>query len=334
MRYTRNATFLYRQGQVIAANRDDGCWVKFSQECKNILDNAIEEDLSGTNLIDSFSSKEDKDYIRKLIQNLHKAGIVSEEKEEDEAQNLIETVDLSITNRCNLQCIHCAASADSRNGIDPLATQEWFEIIDKISECNPKLVTFTGGEPLVREDIFELLEYTSTHTSARITLMTNATLITNEVIARKIAMYCSSVDISIDGYDEETCSQIRGKGTFARVLKGIELLKKVGVKNITLSMVHTKITANDRRRFEEFCESLGVKAIVRRLSIVGRAVDHEDQLKIRYGDIWGCGKSRYTGVRLSIKADTRQTLSPVTVCVRFSTRHSPGAKCLPRLSLS
>ena len=81
------------------------------------------------------------------------------EKKKQEDCPRLESVQISLTNRCNLKCKHCAASANSINGNDPLTTAEFKTIIDKLLSCKVEKIILSGGEPLVRNDLIEILHY-------------------------------------------------------------------------------------------------------------------------------------------------------------------------------
>lgn len=99
----------------------------------------------------------------------------------------------------------------------------------------PKLV-FSGGEPMVRSDFWEILDYTRKNYKGKIDIATNATLI-NEANVDRLIANVNRLDISIDGIDEDSCSEIRGKGVFNKVIRSINLLKERGFDEIYLSMV-------------------------------------------------------------------------------------------------
>ena len=99
--------------------------------------------------------------------------------------------------------------------------------------------------------------------------MTNATLIT-EKLAEQLIQLVDTIDISLDGIDEETCSAIRGKGVFQRVLDSIDILQKKGMKNITLSMVTTSENGKHIKEFKELNKKLGTVPLLRGFTPEGR----------------------------------------------------------------
>lgn len=133
------------------------------------------------------------------------------------------------TRACNLTCRHCYASAGAEPEADELTTEEGFELIDQLAELNVPVLLLSGGEPLMRPDVFDLIGY-AREKGIRVTLSTNGTLIDQEV-ARKIKdLGVSYVGISLDGL-EETNDRFRGQeGAFKSALTGIRNCLEIGQK--------------------------------------------------------------------------------------------------------
>lgn len=180
----------------------------------------------------------------------------------------LETVYVSVTNRCNLKCIHCCTDADN-SCEDSLSTEMLLNIVDKIIDLSPEEICFTGGEPLVRKDILRILKYTREKFAGTITLSTNGTLIHSENVDEIIA-YVNHISISFDGYDEYSCSLLRGTGIFAKCCSTVELLHEHHFRNLSLSMVLTKDTYQQKEKFEELCAGYDAETVVRRLQPQGR----------------------------------------------------------------
>jgi sulfatase maturation enzyme AslB (radical SAM superfamily) len=117
---------------------------------------------------------------------------------------------IHVTNKCNLRCKHCHLSSGA-SFQDELTTEEIFSIVSQAEQLGVKLLVVTGGEPLVREDILDILNYASEHID-RVLLLTNGTLITDE-IAEKLKEFKVDVQVSLDGAQQETQDFIRGKGS-------------------------------------------------------------------------------------------------------------------------
>ncbi len=143
--------------------------------------------------------------------------------------------------------------------------------------CNPEIIALTGGEPLIRNDFLEIIKYIKSKGNVLLNIMTNATLITQK-IAAQMSKYVNSVDISLDGFDEESCSYIRGENVYGTVLNNIKLLQQEGLHKISLSMVSLTNNKVEEEKFKDLCEILNVTPMIRRLSLKGRAKKNEDNL--------------------------------------------------------
>ena len=125
------------------------------------------------------------------------------------------------TRTCNLKCRHCYMSSDAKKYQNELTTAEAKQFIDDFADFNVPVLLFSGGEPLIRPDFFELADYAAKK-GVRPTLSTNGTLITPEV-ARKIKdIGVGYVGISLDGL-REVNDKFRGKaGAFEAAMNGIK----------------------------------------------------------------------------------------------------------------
>ena len=147
------------------------------------------------------------------------------------------------TRTCNLKCRHCYMDSDSRRYNDELSTIEAKKFIDDLAEFKVPVLLFSGGEPLMRTDFFELAEYAAKK-NVRPTLSTNGTLITREVAEKIKNIGVGYVGISLDGL-KNVNDKFRGvKGAFQRAMAGIENCVAVGQR------VGLRFTIN-RHNFEE-----------------------------------------------------------------------------------
>ncbi len=142
-----------------------------------------------------------------------------------------------LTNACNLACIHCRASAIKDPAPDELSSAEAKHFVDELLEYKP-IIILTGGEPLLRSDVYDVAKYASGH-GLRVVLATNGTLLTPEIVKRLIDVGIQRVSISIDGSTKETHDTFRGEpGAFEAALRGIDMLKNAGLS----FQVNTTIT--------------------------------------------------------------------------------------------
>lgn len=131
------------------------------------------------------------------------------------------------TKTCNLKCRHCYMNSDNKKYQNELTTQEAKSFIDDLADFHVPVLLFSGGEPLIRPDFFELAEYAQAK-GVRPTLSTNGTLITREVAQRIKDIGVGYVGISLDGL-QDVNDQFRGvEGAFQKAMEGIQNCVAVG----------------------------------------------------------------------------------------------------------
>ncbi|HAY39607.1 MAG TPA: 12,18-didecarboxysiroheme deacetylase [Desulfobacteraceae bacterium] len=135
----------------------------------------------------------------------------------------------NVTQRCNLKCVHCYARAKNIAFNNELSSSEGKILIDDLAEFGVPVMLFSGGEPLIREDLPEIAAY-AVKKGMRAVISTNGTLITPQIAQTLKDIGLSYVGISLDGM-EETNDRFRGvEGAFRLAIKGIENCKKAGIK--------------------------------------------------------------------------------------------------------
>ncbi|MCP4632831.1 MAG: radical SAM protein [candidate division Zixibacteria bacterium] len=179
-----------------------------------------------------------------------------------------------ITSKCNLRCLHCVSSAGKKSEGE-LSTEECKRLLDELSRLGVQTIIFSGGEPLLRDDFFEIAEYAS-KMGFLLQLVTNGTLINYEV-AQKIKILNLYAQVSLDGSSPEINDRFRGKrGSYKKTIKGIQILLEVGVP-IMIETAVTKLNINDIPHILNLAIALGVNSF-RILPFVpgGRGKNHQD----------------------------------------------------------
>ncbi len=149
----------------------------------------------------------------------------------------------NMTRRCNLKCVHCYAQAIDPEGKDEISTEQGKAIIDDLAAYGAPVMLFSGGEPLVRQDLVELAKHATTK-GMRAVISTNGTLITKQKARELKEVGLSYVGISLDG-GEEVHDKFRAvPGSYRRALEGIENCKAEGLK------VGLRFTINKRNQGE------------------------------------------------------------------------------------
>ena len=138
-------------------------------------------------------------------------------------------VSYAITRKCNLNCKHCYSDAADSPARDELSTIEAKGLLDDLSKWGIKLLIFDGGEPLCREDFFEIAKYAS-EKGMRTVVGSNGLLIDTKTADRMKNAGVQAIQISIDGAKPATHDSFRGEdGAFDKAMQGIEACKKVGL---------------------------------------------------------------------------------------------------------
>lgn len=221
---------------------------------------------------------EDKEFINSL------ANIIEEKRMFMDVQvKELERIDFLVTDYCNLKCRHCCYSAfyiDEKNSNELQNIKIDINLLSKIIELNPRQITLTGGEPLLAKNLGKAMNYLKDNYNGFLALSTNGTLIREDNVSELVSVF-DAFDLSIDGITKEKADYIRGVGTFEKVLKSVELLKKNNAKSISLSIALDNDTYADEPIFNKMCDNLGVTPIVRLMNKIGRAkVNQEGSEKI------------------------------------------------------
>ncbi len=178
-----------------------------------------------------------------------------------------------MTRACNLACVHCRAGACPDADPDELSFEQSKALIDSIVAVAKPILIMTGGEPLLREDLFELARYAKA-TGLRPVLATNGVLVTEDKARQIASSGISRVSISLDGATAEDHDAFRQvPGSFAASLAGIANLRRAGVS----VQINTTLTRRNRRQLAQImalAEKIGAEAFhVFLLVPTGRARD-------------------------------------------------------------
>jgi len=164
-----------------------------------------------------------------------------------------------ITRSCNLACKHCRAEARLEPYPGELTTEEAKALIDTFPETGSPIIIFTGGEPLLRKDVFELVAHADAK-GLRCVMAPNGTLIDEKNALRMVESGIQRCSISIDGPDAKSHDEFRGvPGAFNASMRGIEHLKNAGIE----FQINTTVTKGNLAHFKEIfhlAEDLGAAA--------------------------------------------------------------------------
>jgi len=162
----------------------------------------------------------------------------------------------NVTRRCNLHCIHCYSDSGDSDYPEELSTQEGIALIDDLAIFQVPVIIFSGGDPLLRDDIFILARY-ARGKGIRCALSVNGTLIDSRVAKEIKGAGFAYVGVSIDGVGEVN-DRFRGmKGAFDRALQGVRYCISEGVR-VGLRFTLSKRTINQLPAIFDLTEREGI----------------------------------------------------------------------------
>lgn len=152
-----------------------------------------------------------------------------------------------VTRRCNLSCLHCRAAAINEPDPDELNTEQGLKLIDQIAEMGgPTILILTGGEPLMRDDVFELAAY-GTKKGLKVAMAPNGTLLTAEKAEKIKASGVDRISLSLDGANAHDHDEFRGvEGAFEGVMNATKFAVDAGLE----FQINTTVTRSNMDQIE------------------------------------------------------------------------------------
>jgi heme b synthase len=173
--------------------------------------------------------------------------------------NTLRLVAWETTRRCNLSCKHCRALAEDHPYENELDTTAAFRLLEQIREVGTPIIILTGGEPLLRDDIFDIAAYGDS-LGLRMVMAPNGTLLTRENCEKLKSSGIKRISASLDGATPETHDEFRGlENAFNRTLKGIEYAKAAGIE-FQINTTITQANLEEIPKILALAEELGAVA--------------------------------------------------------------------------
>jgi radical SAM protein with 4Fe4S-binding SPASM domain len=166
---------------------------------------------------------------------------------------------LYYTMACNLRCKHCLVNA-GKGLKKELTTEEFKKVVDEGIKLGVKRFYITGGEPFIKEGIFDLMKYITKTKRRELIVLTNATLFDDRKIAalRKLVSPKLLLQVSLEGPNAEIHDKLRGKGSFDKAVEGIKKLISIGITPIVSTAI-SKLNEKDIARTSRFLSKLGIQ---------------------------------------------------------------------------
>lgn len=173
-----------------------------------------------------------------------------------------------LTYACNLSCVHCLSSSGRRDPRE-LSTAECLSLIDEFERMQVFYVNIGGGEPTMRPDFWEIVDYATDH-HVGVKFSTNGVRINPAAATRIATNSYVDVQISLDGATEAVNDAVRGKGSYATAVRAMELLASAGATGFKLSVVMTRHNVGQLDGFLAIADMFGAQLRLTRLRPSGR----------------------------------------------------------------
>ncbi len=181
-----------------------------------------------------------------------------------------------LTYACNLQCVHCLSSSGQRDDRE-LSTQQAFAVLDELRDLQVFYINIGGGEPMIRRDFFDIIEY-SIANDIGVKFSTNGAFIDEKNARRLAAMDYLDIQISLDGIDAITNDPVRGEGSYNIARRAMDNLKAANFGPFKISVVVTRHNVDQLDEFKALADSYGAQLRITRLRPSGRGVDSWNDL--------------------------------------------------------
>lgn len=174
-------------------------------------------------------------------------------------QSTLRMVAWELTRNCNLNCVHCRAAASKGPFDGELTLAECKQVLDQIAAFSSPTIILTGGEPLLRNDIFDIIEYGKTK-GLRLVMAINGTLLTEEKAQKLKEGGIKRVSLSLDGKNAKAHDAFRGViGSFNAVTRAADILNAVDLP-FQINTTVTRLNVDDLPDIYDMVKALGTVA--------------------------------------------------------------------------
>jgi len=305
-----------KRGVTLLIDPERPNWVAVNSHGARVLDQCNGR-RTAEEIVERLASSYSRDDVRRFIGEGLRCGLIGTEPFpaahypgraaylEPEA---LEELWVYVTNRCNLRCRHCLVSG-GEGFREELSGEELKEVLRESASLGVKRFFFTGGEPFMRRDLLELIEYVTEELKLELVILSNGTLLDRRRVERLSRYPGVVMQVSLEGPSASINDAIRGGGAFVKALAGVELLRACGVRTIVTSTAmkenlaaipelnsllydkdvrtHHILWVHKRGRASENLVSVGARELVelmRRLKDGGVMVDNWESYRARvYG---------------------------------------------------
>ena len=215
-----------------------------------ILDMLDSKNLAYEENIKKIKEKTDIENVLEILRELVENEIITLNVEKQKQENIPENylsapfrVFYDITYKCNLRCKHCFTNSGIENK-DELTLKEKIELIEQLSDLGVEKISIAGGEPFASKDIYSFIKKCN-EKDIDVSISTNGTYFDKDVIKKINLLKIKNITISFDGGTEESMDYIRGKGTYKKVIEGLDTLQKYYNKKYSIKTTLMKNNINE-----------------------------------------------------------------------------------------
>ncbi len=200
----------------------DSCIMEFIE----LLENKCDKNT----FIQKYSSQIHSLEILNLFQEMIEIGLykknfeLSKVKEDKDMLSAPFRIFYDISYGCNLRCIHCFTDSGEKKESE-LTLEEKYDFVNQCVELGVGRISIAGGEPLCCPDLYPFLEYCKLK-NLSVSITTNGTLLTNEIIEKLNSYSLKTITVSLDGASKNSCDFVRGNGSYSLVMKGLNNISK------------------------------------------------------------------------------------------------------------
>lgn len=285
-----NVVHLTRNGRHALIHKPTGQWVMIHDDAYDALMRSTGKTIEEATALAYDLYQADPQQMISLLNLLTQKNILKS-KSNIACKELIkhneikpELAVLALTNRCNLSCVMCFADAQTASKPDDqeLSLDQIKDVLRKLSSGGCRKLCVTGGEPLLRPELFKILTY-ARERFQRITLQTNGTLI-NQESAKKMTGLVDLARVALDGSSPEIHDVIRGDGGFEATIKGIKNLVDAGIP-VTIDHTLSKLSLNDTKNMQALAKSLGTDLILGCYRLLGRGEQAKELMMLPHASL-------------------------------------------------
>ena len=299
----------YFHNYVLVIAPETGNWLVFSEE----VELKVFQDLANNHSIIDCLEKYDEEIVLTVL-----TQVEAKQFENRSVQYIdnAETMQIYLTNACNLRCKHCYMYAD-KSLENELTTDEIIRICERFKEAGGEYITVTGGEITLKKDIIKILTEIR-RIGLGLHILSNGVLWSDELIETVSRLGVERVQISLDGFDERSNALIRGEGAFDKALDTVDKLVKRHV-NVFLAVTPMYETLrNNKNRYIEFAKSL-----VQKYSEYSFIINFSFEL-IEGRDLHGTDIIQYSDSYMEIMSEICEAVYPGSEQESFVINHMDG----------